>query len=80
MLYKWKDQRLGREAPASMKRHRDLPQTASHNELQHELETLHRDVQRLQLEHDLLKAANELLKNRLPGTPWPMELETRPLH
>lgn len=64
-LYNWKDQRLGREAPSSMARHHDLPATASREELQRELEILRRDVQRLQLEHDLLEKANELLKR--PG-------------
>lgn len=65
MLYKWKDQRLGREAPASMTRHDDLPQTASRAQLERELEALRREVQRLRLEHDLLKKANELLKKDL---------------
>lgn len=64
-LYNWKDQRLGREAPASMTRQRDLPQTANREELERELESLRRDVQRLQLEHDLLMKANELLKKDL---------------
>lgn len=64
-LYNWKDQRLGRKAPTSMSRHRDLPATASREELQRELEILRRDIQRLQLEHDLLEKANELLKKGL---------------
>jgi transposase InsO family protein/transposase-like protein len=64
-LYNWKDQRLGREAPEPMTRHRDPPAVASRDELQRELETLRRDVQRLQLEHDLLEKANELLKKGL---------------
>lgn len=64
-LYKWKGDRLGREAPASMTRHRNLPPAASCEELERELEALRRDVQRLQLEHDLLKKANELLKKDL---------------
>ena len=64
-LYNWKNKRLGREAPASMTRHSDLPRAASREELERELETLRRDVQRLQLEHDLLKKANELLKKDL---------------
>lgn len=50
-LYNWRDQRLGRKAPTSMSRHRDLPATASRGELQ--------------LEHDLLEKANELLKKGL---------------
>jgi transposase len=36
----------------------------------------------LRLEAQLRRTEEErdILKNRLPGTPWPMELETRPLH
>src|SRR5690606_38237083 len=64
-LYNWRDQRLRREALELMTRHRDLPATASREELQRKLETLRRDVQRLQLEHDLLEKANELLKKGL---------------
>lgn len=64
-LYRWRDQRLGREAPASMTHHPNLPPTASREELERELEALRKDVQRLQLEHDLLKKANELLKKDL---------------
>lgn len=64
-LYKWKDQLLGREVPASMTRHSDSPRTASREQLERELETLRRDIQRLRLEHDLLKKANELLKKDL---------------
>ncbi|WP_156411757.1 IS3 family transposase, partial [Ensifer sp. Root954] len=63
--YDWKNQKLGREVPASMTRRRELPPTASRDELERELEALRRDVQRLQLEHDLLKKANELLKKDL---------------
>jgi transposase-like protein len=64
-LYNWKNQQLGREVPASMTRRRDLPPTASRDELERELEALRRDVQRLQLEHDLLTKANELIKKDL---------------
>jgi putative transposase len=35
------------------------------NELEHQIETLRRDIRRLQLEQDLLKKANELLKKDL---------------
>lgn len=64
-LYNWKNQRLGREAPTSMTRSDDLSPTASPEDLAHEVETLRRDIQRLQLEHDLLNKANELLKKDL---------------
>ncbi|WP_417276756.1 IS3 family transposase [Castellaniella sp.] len=64
-LYKWKDERLGREAPASMTRHREPPPEASREELERELGALRNDIERLQLEHDLLVKATELLKKGL---------------
>jgi putative transposase len=64
-LYNWKNQRLGREAPASMKRHIDSPQAPEREELERQVESLRRDVRQLQLEHDILKKANELLKKGL---------------
>jgi transposase InsO family protein/transposase-like protein len=63
-LYNWKHQLLGHEAPASMRR--QYPPTGSERaELELQIETLRRDVRRLQLEQDLLKKANELLKKDL---------------
>lgn len=64
-LYNWKNQLLGREIPASMKRPADLPPEPQREELERQLESLRRDVRNLQLEHDLLKKANELLKKGL---------------
>ncbi|HBO4002011.1 TPA: IS3 family transposase [Pseudomonas aeruginosa] len=61
-LYHWKNQLLGPEAPASMKRRHELPPSAERQELERQIESLRRDVHRLQLEHDLLKKANELIK------------------
>ena len=64
-LYNWKNQLLGPEVPASMKRPADLPPEPQRAELEQQLESLRRDVLNLQLEHDLLKKANELLKKGL---------------
>jgi transposase-like protein len=61
-LYKWKDQLLGREVPASMKRPADPPHAPDCEELERQVETLRRDIRQLQLEHDILTKANELLK------------------
>ncbi|MEO5736055.1 MAG: IS3 family transposase [Variovorax sp.] len=61
-LYNWKNQLLGREAPASMKRQDGSPPGPEREELERQLEDLRREVRRLQLEQDLLKKANELLK------------------
>lgn len=64
-LYNWKNQLLGREAPASMKRQKPSTPAADEtqlNDLQRQVETLQNNIRLLQLEQDLLKKANELLK------------------
>ncbi len=64
-LYNWKNKLLGREVPASMKRHNDSPHAPGRGELERQVESLRRDIRQLQLEHDILKKANELLKKDL---------------
>ena len=64
-LYNWKNQLLGPEAPASMKRHNNSPPVPEREELERQLESLQRDIRQLQLERDLLKKANEIVKKGL---------------
>lgn len=64
-LYKWKNQLLGHDVSAPMKRQQDAPASPDRSELEQQLDTLQRDIRRLQLEKDLLKKANELLKKEL---------------
>ncbi len=64
-LYKWENQLLGPEAPASMKPNNDSPPDPERAELERQVQTLRRDIRKLQLEHDLLRKANELLKKGL---------------
>lgn len=64
-LYKWKNQLLGHDAPVPMKRQQDAPAISDRAELEQHVEALRRDIRRLQLEKDLLKKANELLKKEL---------------
>lgn len=64
-LYNWKDQLLGREAPASMKRQSSTPADPDRKQVEQQLEVLKGELRRLQLEHDLLKKANEILKKDL---------------
>ncbi|RYD77721.1 MAG: IS3 family transposase [Verrucomicrobiaceae bacterium] len=64
-LYNWKNQLLGREAPASMKHSNNSPPVAERAQLERQLESLQRDIRQLQLERDLLKKANEILKKGL---------------
>jgi putative transposase len=68
-LYNRKNQLLGPEAPASMKRQNDTPRVADPSDLQRQVELLQQNIHRLQLEHDLLKKANELLKKGLGVAP-----------
>jgi transposase InsO family protein/transposase-like protein len=64
-LYNWKNQLLGREVPASMKRPKNPSQAPDREELERQVESLQRDIRQLQLQHDILKKANELLKKGL---------------
>ena len=65
-LYAWKNQILGPEAPAMMKRNKSaLPPELE--ELEREREALQRDIRELQIEHDLLKTASEMIKKELGG-------------
>ena len=64
-LYNWKDQLLDRGVPASMKRHRDSSPAAAQAELEQQRDALQRDILQLQLEHDILKKAVELIKKDL---------------
>ncbi len=48
-----------------MKRKNNSPPAPERKELERQLETLQHDIQKLQLEHDLLKKANEILKKDL---------------
>ena len=64
-LYNWRNQLFGRDTSASMKLHNDsasAPKQKDLTELQQHVAFLERDIRRLQLEHDLLKKASELLK------------------
>ena len=66
-LYNWKSELLGPEAPALINRHHEStpdPNSRSQSvtELQQQVDVLELNIRRLQLEHDLLKKANELLK------------------
>ncbi len=66
-LYKWKNQLLGHDASAPTKRQQDAPANPDGAELEQQLETLRRDIRRLQFEKDLLKKANELPKKEEMG-------------
>jgi putative transposase len=64
-LYNWKHQLLGSEPSLPMPRKQDSPPNPERDELEKQVEALQRDIRRLQLEQDILKKANELLKKDL---------------
>lgn len=64
-LYNWKNQLLGPEASASVKRNNNSSPIPDLAELERQLESLQRDIRHLQLERDLLKKANEIVKKGL---------------
>lgn len=68
-LYNWKNQLLGREVPASMKRQKQPAPERERTELEQQVESLRRDIRQLQLEHDILKKANELIKKEVGVDP-----------
>ena len=68
-LYNWKNQLLGREAPASMKREKSPPSESDQNDLEQQVAALQSEIRNLKLEHDLLTKANELLKKDLGVDP-----------
>ena len=65
-LYNWKNQFLGYEVPASMKRNKkEASQQSERRKLEAEIESLRSELRRLQLEQEILKKANEILKKGL---------------
>ena len=61
-LYAWKRELLGEEDTKPMDRPNVLAWTQQRDALPQALESLQKRIHRLQLEHDILKKANELLK------------------
>jgi transposase-like protein len=68
-LYNWKNQLLGREVPASMKRKKKPASDHERAQLEQQVESLQRDIRRLQLEHDILKKAIELIRKGMGINP-----------
>jgi len=61
-LYAWKNQLLGAEAPAMMKRKTKMPLDPEIADLELQREALQRAIHELRIEHDLLKTASDLIK------------------
>jgi transposase InsO family protein/transposase-like protein len=61
-LYAWKNKLLTEEVSAAMDKNSSHPPSDDRDELKRQVESLRKRIHRLQLEHDLLRRANELLK------------------
>lgn len=61
-LSNWRNRLLGHEAVSPMTRRNDPPQTSEQATLEPQVESLRRDIRKLQIEHDILRKANEILK------------------
>lgn len=70
-LYNWKNRLLGQEAVSAMTCRNDPPQTSGKATREQQIESLRRDIRKLQIEHDILKKANEITKKAWasPATP-----------
>ncbi|WP_144022117.1 IS3 family transposase [Caballeronia sordidicola] len=68
-LYNWQKRLLSLEVIATMKQRNDPPLPSERADLEKEVESLRRDIRKLQLEHDILKKANELLKKGVGVNP-----------
>lgn len=66
-IYAWKNQLLGAEAPATMRRKKSAALDPEIEELERQRAALQRDIRELQIEHDLLKTASDLIKKDLGG-------------
>jgi putative transposase len=61
-LYAWKRELLGKGVVAGVNKKNEEPRSENREEVIQELEGLQEQIHKLQLEHDILKKANELLK------------------
>jgi transposase InsO family protein/transposase-like protein len=62
MLYKWKQKFLSREYTIDMPKKKRPHKSEEHGKLQEQVEDLQQRMYQLQLEHDILKKANDQLK------------------
>lgn len=60
-LYNWRNRLLDQEAVSAMTRRNDPPQTSEKATLEQQIESLRRDIRKLQIEHDILKKVNEII-------------------
>lgn len=51
-----------------MTRRNDPPQTSEKATLERQIESLRRDIRKLQIEHDILKKAHEIIKEAWAST------------
>ena len=69
VLYVWKSELLEEGAPITMSKKKGNSSSDDRDELEREIVSLQKQIHELQLEHDILKKANELLKKDLGISP-----------
>ncbi|EBS5765058.1 IS3 family transposase [Salmonella enterica subsp. enterica serovar Enteritidis] len=65
VLYKWKDEIIGDEAYQNMRKHRELSPSEERDALLEEVARLNQEIRRQQMELDILKKAEEIIKKDL---------------
>ncbi|EGB40124.1 transposase [Escherichia coli] len=63
VLYKWKDEIIGNSAYQTMRKHNEPSLEAERDALQEEVARLNQEIRRRQMELDILKKAEEIIKN-----------------
>lgn len=69
VLYKWKDEIIGHEAYQNMRKHRAPSPAEERDALREEVARLNQEIRRQQMELDILKKAEEIIKkNRVSAS------------
>ncbi len=63
VLYKWKDEIIGNSAYQTMRKHNEPSLEAERDALREEVARLNQEIRRRQMELDILKKAEEIIKN-----------------
>ncbi len=62
VLYKWKDEIIGNEVYQNIRQHRDPSPAQERDALREEVARLNQEIRRQQMELDILKKAEEIIK------------------
>lgn len=63
VLYKWKDEIIGNRACQTVRKHNKLSLEAERDALREEVDRLNQEILRQQMEQDILKKAEKIIKS-----------------